>query len=106
MSAPCAMRGRVVVSRAGHDAGRWYAVLDESGGWLLLVDGHARGLAKPKKKRLKHVRPLPLTVAVAGTGASSGPVVDGDIRRALKAAKKAYANPDPHDKEECAFVQK
>ena len=83
--------GRVVISTQGHDAGRWYAilsVLDERN--VLLVDGDTRKLAKPKKKQVKHLHALPLTVPVEGKGESGGPIADSDVRKALKAQKDAY----------------
>ena len=83
--------GRVVISTQGHDAGRWYAivsVLDER--IVMLVDGDTRKLAKPKKKQVKHLRALPLTIQVEGKGASGGPLADSDIRKALKTQKDAY----------------
>ena len=107
-------KGRVVVSLAGHDAGVWYAVLGtEPDGRLRLCDGENHKLLKPKIKRSKHVRPLPLTVPVDGKGGSGGPVTDGDIRKALKEARLAYEaatafqpKADPvQDKEEEALVQ-
>lgn len=108
--------GRVVVSTQGHDAGQWYAVyrvLDER--MVLLVNGTTRTPAKPKKKQVKHLRALPLTVAVTGVGGSGGPVCDGDIRKALKLQKDAYETKtgfahtsarQDNEKEECALVQK
>ena len=83
--------GRVVISTQGHDAGRWYAVisvLDER--MVLLADGETRRLAKPKKKQVKHLRALPLTIQVEGRGESGGPLADSDIRKALKSKKDAY----------------
>ena len=102
--------GRVVVSTQGHDAGRWYAVvsvLDERN--LLLVDGDIRKLAKPKKKQVKHLKALPLSIQLEGRGESGGPVADSDIRKALKAHKDAYLMKtgfNVNDKEEGALVQK
>ena len=106
--------GRVVIATQGHDAGTWYAVLAAlDARHLLLCDGETRKLAKPKKKQLKHLRALPLTVAVEGRGESGGAIADSDIRKALRAARDAYetrtagAQPKPRpEKEECAFVQK
>ena len=106
--------GRVVISTQGHDAGRWYAVvsvLDDRS--VLLCDGNTRKLAKPKKKQVKHLTALPLTVAVDGRGESGGPLADSDIRKALKAQKDAYLiqtgyAPKAHtenQKEEGALVQ-
>jgi len=101
--------GRIVISTQGHDAGRWYAVisvLDERN--LLLADGETRKLAKPKKKQVKHLRALPLTIQVEGRGESGGPVADSDIRKAIKAQKDAYlvkTGFNAIDKEEGALVQ-
>ena len=83
--------GRVVLSTQGHDAGRWYAVisvLDERN--VLVADGDARSMAKPKKKQVKHLQALPLTVPVEGRGASGGAWDDSDLRKALSAQKEAY----------------
>ena len=101
--------GRIVISTQGHDAGRWYAVisvLDERN--LLLADGETRKLAKPKKKQVKHLKALPLTIQVEGRGESGGPVADSDIRKAIKAHKDAYlvkTGFNAIDKEEGALVQ-
>ena len=108
--------GRVVVSTQGHDKGRWHAVvavLDER--HVLLCDGEARGLAKPKKKQTKHLRALPMTIPVEGRGASGGAIADSDIRSALRAAREAYETRtgsaptharQENEKEEGALVQK
>lgn len=105
--------GRVVISTQGHDAGRWYAVmsvLDDR--FVTLCDGETRKLAKPKKKQVKHIRALPLTIQVDGKGAAGGPIADSDIRAALKAQKDdyliqtGYAPIQAHNmKEERALVQ-
>ena len=73
--------GRVVISTQGHDAGRWHvivSVLDAR--YVLICDGEARRLAQPKKKQVKHLSALPLTIPVEGKGASGGPIADSDIR--------------------------
>lgn len=105
--------GRVVIVKQGHDAGCWCAILkvvDEQN--VLICDGRLRTIAKPKKKRVKHLTALPLTVRVEGKGESGGPISDSDIRKALRDAQEAYtiqcggkaaAN---RMKEECAFVEK
>ena len=46
----------IVVSLAGHDAGRLYVVTGVSGERLLLCDGKTRKLENPKCKSPKHVR--------------------------------------------------
>lgn len=114
MKAKPAEVGRVVISLQGRDAGRWFAVTQVVDEWcVLLCDGDVRKLAKPKKKQLKHLMALPLTVPVTGKGASGGAISDSDIRKSLKAARDAYetATNGARDgasqmKEECAFVQR
>lgn len=49
-------QGRVVIAAAGRGAGRFYAVIAQEGGSLLLADGKKRPLEKPKRKNRKHVR--------------------------------------------------
>ena len=66
------------------------ACLAAQGKRVLLVDGDTRKLEKPKKKQVKHLHALPLTIAVEGRGASGGALADSDIRKALKAEKEAY----------------
>lgn len=69
MTDPRAVLGRVVVSRAGRDRGRAFlivGVVDEA--HVLLSDGATRRLARPKKKKLMHLRIEP---AVAGEIAES-----------------------------------
>ena len=73
----------IVVSRAGHDAGRLYMVTGTAGERLLLCDGKTRRLKKPKCKSPKHVR-----IAAAGT---EPPASDRKLREtiALTAAEAA-----------------
>lgn len=104
--------GRVVIVTRGHDAGSWCAVLsvlDERN--VLLCDGRLRTLEKPKKKQIKHLSSLPITISVAGKGGSGGSITDSDIRKALTAARDGYEAKTgggcaaSKEKEECAFVQ-
>ena len=106
--------GRIVLSTQGHDAGTWYAVLSvQDPRQVLLVNGTTRGLNKPKKKQIKHLRALPLTIAVSGQGASGGPIQDSDIRKAIAACRLAYETQTGQppkaagiqEKEEGALVQ-
>ena len=101
--------GRVVISTQGHDAGRWYAIIDVLDERLvLLVDGDARKLAKPKKKQVKHLQALPITIAVQGIGEAGGPIADSDIRKAIRVQKDAYLTKtgfNAINKEEGALVQ-
>ena len=116
--------GRVVFSRQGHDKGHWFVVigvLDEK--HVLIADGQTRKLTKPKKKQWKHLRAKPVRLeGIAALLLEGKPVLDSDIRKALKAfaeeeAKKSqvparrngvrYGAEEEADreKEECALVK-
>jgi ribosomal protein L14E/L6E/L27E len=45
-------------SKAGHDAGRVYVVLQQTQDPLGLVDGVSRTIHHPKKKKRMHVQPI------------------------------------------------
>ena len=47
--------GGVVKALAGRDAGQWFAVLAVDGDFALIVNGKSRPLARPKRKRSKHL---------------------------------------------------
>ena len=51
------VKGRLVRSKAGRDSGRTLAVLAVDGQMLLLADGKLRTLARPKRKKRRHVAP-------------------------------------------------
>ncbi len=53
--------GRIARSQAGRDEGRLFVVLREvDDDFVLVSDGALRSLDRPKKKRRKHLRALPL----------------------------------------------
>ena len=47
--------GSVVISRAGHDLGEFFAVMSFDEKYVFLSDGKQRKVEKPKKKNLKHI---------------------------------------------------
>jgi hypothetical protein len=51
-------RGSIVQSLAGHDRLRPYVVMRAEGCFIWLADGVTRKMESPKKKRVRHVRPL------------------------------------------------
>lgn len=105
-----AVEGQVAIVQAGHDRGQWcvvYRVLDER--YVLTCDGRLRSIQKPKKKQLKHLSLLPLTIPVRGRGESGAEIQNSDIRKSLLQAKESYlagCAGIPTEKEECALVQK
>ncbi|MBQ4065784.1 MAG: KOW domain-containing RNA-binding protein [Clostridia bacterium] len=71
--------GRIVVSLCGHDNGRLYLVVGEENEYLFLADGKIRRLQKPKRKKIKHIRPiLPERRCVPAV------MTDGCLRRWLR----------------------
>ena len=48
-------RGRIVRSRAGHDKGRFYAVVRLEDGFVYVADGAGRPAGAPKKKNPLHL---------------------------------------------------
>lgn len=126
MKANPAEVGRIVVSTQGHEKGRWYcvtAILDDR--TIACCDGVLRKLDNPKKKQIKHLQALPMTIDMTVKGASGGKFDNSDLRKALEASRKAYetqtgwpymsamvdypesnCNQENQKKEECALVQK
>lgn len=48
--------GMLAKSLAGHDEGKTYVIYELEETYVYLVDGENRTLAKPKKKKKKHVQ--------------------------------------------------
>ena len=69
MSAPAVEKGRLARSKAGRDKGRLCVVVqvvDED--FVLTCDGRLRTLDRPKKKRKKHLQPLPARLDAVAEG--------------------------------------
>ena len=49
-------KGMLALSKAGHDAGRIYVIIDADEAYIYLADGRIRTLDKLKKKKRKHVQ--------------------------------------------------
>ena len=91
--------GRVARSRAGRDKGRYaiiVSIVDDE--YVLIADGDLRKCHSPKKKKLKHLFLRPETADTIAKKLEAGkPVLDADIRKALKALN--YDQPQPGKKE-------
>lgn len=68
--------GRVVISSAGHDKGRFMLVVGADGDRILVADGKERKLEHPKKKNIRHVRATESTIEPEG-------LTDKKLRRTL-----------------------
>ena len=79
-------RGRVVLSKAGRDQGRFLAVLSTEGQTVLLADGKERPLERPKRKNSRHVQATNTLLA------DSSLSTNREIRKALRlAADKEFS---------------
>lgn len=53
--------GTFAISRAGHDAGQIFLILEERKEEVLIADGRTRTVEKPKRKKKKHLMPIKKT---------------------------------------------
>lgn len=86
-------KGMLAKSLAGHDRNRIYVIagLDET--YVYLVDGELRTLAKPKKKKKKHVQLIRKKHEIDGAD---------DVR--IKRILKEYKNQETNINEEAQHV--
>ncbi len=84
--------GRLVLSKAGRDAGRPMIVLHVEGEYATVADGRLRKLAKPKRKKIRHLAAKPVCVdSIQEKLAKSMLILDADIRAALETV--GYGSP-------------
>lgn len=73
--------GMLARSKAGHDAGRVYVIIDVDDAYVYLADGRIRTLDKLKKKKKKHVQLICREYAVEK-------VTDVNIRHLLREQRR------------------
>ena len=49
-------KGRIVKASAGRDGGRYFAVVGEKDGFILIADAKTRKLSSPKRKNIRHLK--------------------------------------------------
>lgn len=83
--------GSVVISTAGRDSGRIFLVVSiPDDNYVYIADGNLRRLAKPKKKKLKHVAlTLHMLNGIGDKLRDGKKVFDAEIRSALLNLKEA-----------------
>jgi ribosomal protein L14E/L6E/L27E len=93
--------GRVVLSKAGRDAGRALVVLALDGPeYALAADGDLRATEKPKRKKKKHLAATPVCIPSIQEKLSTGIVpMNAEIRAALEQA--GYGRTRPRAEEDC-----
>ena len=78
-------KGRIVQSTQGRDRGRYFLVLENLGGDLVMIaDGLTHPLSRPKKKKTRHLHAKPIVVNLEMIRPEGGKVQDSDLRRALE----------------------
>ncbi|MGI6537736.1 MAG: RNA-binding protein [Caldicoprobacterales bacterium] len=77
--------GRVVLAKAGRDKGKAFIIIRRlDNDYVYIADGAGRTLSKPKKKKIKHLKPRPILVKELKEKLESGSyVLDADIRKWL-----------------------
>ena len=77
--------GRMVISRAGRDAGKSFIVVNVvDKQFVEIADGDLRRLEKPKKKKIKHLNITDITAEeIALKFSNCSKVTNADIRKAL-----------------------
>lgn len=78
--------GRLVYSRAGHDAGRYYIITElVDSSYVRIADGVLRKVEKPKKKKLMHLRMTPIVLEEAAQRLGSGmKLANGELRNMIQ----------------------
>lgn len=79
--------GEIVVSKAGRDRNRAFVVLEVlDADYVLLADGRLRTLDRPKKKKRRHLRPMPCSARLE----RHDRLLDADVRKFL--AEQGFVN--------------
>lgn len=81
-------KGMLAKSKAGHDTGKWYIIMDMDGEYLYLSDGELRTMERMKKKKRIHVQICYKTPEWFRKCLESDQNIrDEDIKRAIKEFK-------------------
>lgn len=79
------MVGLLASSKAGHDKGMIYVIINEDAEYVYLVDGEIRKLLRPKKKNKRHIQIIKKYSETDFAGrVRSGLADDAEIRKFLK----------------------
>ena len=82
-------KGMLAISKAGHDKGCWYVILNIEGNTAFLVNGENRSIDRPKGKKLKHLQPVNKVPEILQEKLIQGRMwTNEEIKRALKLAKQ------------------
>lgn len=77
--------GEFAISKAGHDKNEIFVIYNMVGEYAYLVDGKCRTVAKPKKKKIKHIQPIHVMASELQSKLETNRILqDEDIKRAIK----------------------
>lgn len=80
------MVGMLCMSKAGHDKGKIYVIIEENGEYVYMSDGDLKPKDKMKKKSKKHIQPIKKTVdaSLQNRLQNKEAVRDEEIKRVIK----------------------
>jgi len=79
------MKGMFATSKAGHDKGKLYIIIEETDEYVFLSDGRLRTVEKPKKKKKKHIQIIKKTdEAIVLSIENERQISNEEIKRAIK----------------------
>ena len=77
--------GQIVYSKAGRDSGTPFVIVSVEGDYAYIVNGDSRPLARPKKKKGKHIQPTNDVEHALATKIATGAYVhDAEIVKLLR----------------------
>lgn len=80
--------GEIVISKAGHDKGKYFVIVKSDSEYVYLVDGVVRTVDRPKKKKIKHVQIVHFQDDdLTKKYANNVKVTNEEIKRAIKLFK-------------------
>ncbi len=77
------IKGSFCSSKAGHDAGTIYIVVEDQGG-IYVCDGRYRQLSNPKRKNPIHLQPINYRDEAFMSRLEAGDIRDEDIKYSIK----------------------
>lgn len=87
------MRGKLAISKSGHDKNKVYVILKEEDRWIYLTDGRIKPVENPKKKNGKHVQIIKhLPAEVTELLSQDEEYRNEEVKRAIKLYCKSECN--------------
>lgn len=80
--------GFLIKSAAGHDKGKLFFIIEETGEYVYLADGKYKTLAYPKKKKKKHIEPVTKGGSVGERLRKNQKVTDEEIKYFIRCFKR------------------